>query len=192
MITLRPARLPDDRAPILAIDRSFTTDRIYRLRSSLDSFALETVSVDPPIRKEMPLAAYLGDDRLWQEGIVAADGGTVVGFAAFTHQQWNRRTELWHLYVDAARRGEGIGRRLIEAVSAAGDAAGTRCIWLETSNLAYPAIQFYRRLGFVLCGLDTSLYDPTGAGGGETALYFARALSNVTGREVGVPVSEGS
>jgi ribosomal protein S18 acetylase RimI-like enzyme len=52
-----------------------------------------------------------------------------------------------------------------------------RCVWLETSTLAYPAIQFYRRRGFELCGLDTSLYDSADPSAGETALYFARSLS---------------
>jgi ribosomal protein S18 acetylase RimI-like enzyme len=179
MVTLRPVRLPDDRAHILAFDRSFTADRIYRIVQSPESFALAAVAVQPPLRKEMPLAEYLGDDRMWAEGLVAADGDTIVGFAAYTHHVWNRRTELWHLYVDAARRGEGIGRMLVEAVIAEAQAAGTRCIWLETSNVAYPAIQFYRRMGFHFCGLDTSLYDPTGAGGGETALYFAYPLPEI-------------
>ena len=49
-----------------------------------------------------------------------------------------------------------------------------RCVWLETSNLAYPAIQFYRGVGFELCGLDASLYE--GEQAGETALYFMRPL----------------
>jgi ribosomal protein S18 acetylase RimI-like enzyme len=180
MATLRPVHLPDDRDRLLAFDRSFTTDRTYRVRQTPDAFTLEATIVQPPVRKEMPLAEYLGDGRRWEEGLGAEDGDAIVGFAAYTHQRWNRRTELWHLYVDAARRGEGIGRMLIEAVVAAARAAGMRCIWLETSTVAYPAIQFYRRMGFHLCGLDTSLYDPTGAGGGETALYFALPLSDAT------------
>lgn len=183
MTLLRPARLPDDRASILAIDRSFTSDCVYRVRRTPDSFALEPVAVNPPIWKEMPLAEFLGDDRIWEEAIVAEDDGTVIGFAAYAHRAWNRRTELWHLYVDAARRGEGIGRQLVDAVVTAAQAAGMRAVWLETSNLAYPAIQFYWRLGFALCGLDTSLYNPTGAGAGETALYFARDLSAMDSME---------
>jgi ribosomal protein S18 acetylase RimI-like enzyme len=69
-----------------------------------------------------------------------------------------------------------VGRALVEAVIAAARDAGMRCVWLETSTLAYPAIQFYRRLGFELCGLDASLYDPAGPAARETALYFARPL----------------
>jgi ribosomal protein S18 acetylase RimI-like enzyme len=59
---------------------------------------------------------------------------------------------------------------------AAARTAGTRCVWLETSTVAYPAIGFYRRMGFALCGLDLSLYDADGPAAGEVALFFARSL----------------
>jgi ribosomal protein S18 acetylase RimI-like enzyme len=69
-----------------------------------------------------------------------------------------------------------VGRALVEAAVAAARDADMRCVWLETSNLAYPAIQFYRRVGFTLCGLDVSLYDPASEAAGETALYFMRPV----------------
>ena len=55
--------------------------------------------------------------------------------------------------------------------------AGARCLWVETQNVNYPAIQFYRQVGFQLCGLDESLYDPEGPGRNEIALFFARELT---------------
>jgi ribosomal protein S18 acetylase RimI-like enzyme len=168
--------LPDDRDGILALDRSFTTDRVYRIVRTPQSFALAETIAQPPVRKEFPLEADLGEGRVWEQGLVAERADLIVGFAAFTHQRWNRRTELWHLYVAAQVRRQGVGRALVEAVIAAAEDAGMRCVWLETSNLAYPAIQFYRRMGFELCGLDASLYDPVGPAAGETALYFARPL----------------
>lgn len=175
-VAIRPVRLPEDRAALLALDRSFTTDRVYRIVRAADSFALEEIPAQPPLRKEFPLADDLGTERAWEQGFVAEQAGTIVGFAAFTHRRWNRRTELWHLYVAPHRRGQGVGRTLVEAVIAAAREAEMRCVWLETSNLAYPAIQFYRRIGFALCGLDLSLYDPASEAAGETALYFTRPV----------------
>jgi ribosomal protein S18 acetylase RimI-like enzyme len=173
---IRPVRLPEDRTALLALDRSFRTDRVYRVARTADSFALEEVPAQRPVRKEFPLADDLGTGRTWERGLVAERAGSVVGFAAFTHRRWNRRTELWHLYVAPHFRGQGIGRALVEEVVAAARDAEMRCVWLETSNLAYPAIQFYRRVGFVLCGLDVSLYDPASDAAGETALFFARPV----------------
>jgi ribosomal protein S18 acetylase RimI-like enzyme len=176
MVAIRPVRLPEDRAPLLALDRSFTTDRVYRIARTADSFALEEAPAQPPVRKEFPLTDDLGAGRTWEQGLVAEQAGSIVGFSAFTHRRWNRRTELWHLYVAPHFRGQGIGRALVEEVVAAARDAEMRCVWLETSNLAYPAIQFYRRVGFVLCGLDVSLYDPASDAAGETALFFARPV----------------
>ncbi|MGI8857314.1 MAG: GNAT family N-acetyltransferase [Thermomicrobiales bacterium] len=175
-MTIRSVRLPEDRASLLALDRSFVTDRVYRVAYTADAFTLEEVPAQPPLRKEFPLADDLGADRAWEQGFVAERAASVIGFAAFTHRRWNRRTELWHLYVASHQRGQGVGRTLIEAVVAAARDADMRCVWLETSNLAYPAIQFYRRVGFNLCGLDVSLYDPASEAAGETALYFMRPL----------------
>ena len=176
MVTIRPVRLPADRAQILALDRSFTTDRAYRIARTPLSFVLEEIPVHPPRRKEFPLADDLEDGRAWEHGLVAERAGAIVGFAALTHRRWNRRTELWHLYVASALRRHGVGRALVEAVIAAARMAEMRCVWLETSTLAYPAIEFYRRMGFELCGLDESLYDRAGVSEGETALYFARPV----------------
>ncbi len=182
MVTIRPVRMPDDRGPILALDRSFSTDRVYHIVHTPQSFTIVEVPARPSVWKEFPLEADLGEGRLWDEGLVAEDAGAVLGFVGLTHQGWNRRTEIGHLYVASGVRGQGVGRALVEAVLAAAQGAGMRCVWLETSTLGYPAIQFYRRMGFALCGLDTSLHDSEGIVGGETALYFARSL--VGGRAV--------
>lgn len=176
-MNIRPVRLPEDRDRILGLDRAFTTDRVCQVTRTSRSFALEEVSVEPPIRKVFPLSEDdLAEGRTWGQGLVAELPGMIVGFAAFGHRRWNMRTEMSHLYVAPEYRGRGVGRALVDAAVAAAKQAGSRCLWLETSTLAFPAIQFYRRLGFELCGIDVSLYDPAWMLQGETALYFALAL----------------
>jgi ribosomal protein S18 acetylase RimI-like enzyme len=61
----------------------------------------------------------------------------------------------------------------MDSVVAFAVAEGSRCVWLETQASNYPAIQFYRRLGFGLCGLDERFYGPASP---DTALFFARDL----------------
>jgi len=181
MVTIRPVHVPTDRDALLALDRSFTTDRVYRIVRSSHSFSVEEGAAQPPRRKDFPLADDLGDERTWEQGAVAERDGVLLGFAAWTHRRWNRRTELWHFYVAPPARQHGIGRALMEVVTAAAQTAGMRGIWLETSTLAYPAIRFYRRMGFELCGLDGSLYDLENVSAEETALYFYRPLWQASG-----------
>jgi ribosomal protein S18 acetylase RimI-like enzyme len=175
VIALRPVQLPADRAALLALGRSFTTELVYRVERTADGFVLAEASVAPPLRKTFPLADDLGAERAWRHGVVAEADGELVGFAAYTFQQWNQRAELWHLYVAPHMRGHAVGRQLVNEVVERARRAGMRCVWLETSNVAYPAIQFYRSLGFELCGLDTSLY--AGEQTGEIALYFMLPLA---------------
>lgn len=177
MPTIRPVALPADHAPILRLDRAFVTDRIYRIARTTDSFALIEEAVAPPLRKVFPLTDDFERTAPWDAGFVAEEAGAIVGFGACTYHAWNRRTEIAHLYVAREARGRGVGRALLTAIEAVARDAASRALWLETSNLAHPAIAFYRRVGFALCGLDLSLHDPTGPVAGEVALYFTRPIA---------------
>lgn len=55
--------------------------------------------------------------------------------------------EISHLAVDASHRGEGLGRRLVEAVRRG---VAPRVCWLTTDE---DAVRFYRRLGFMVHSL---------------------------------------
>ena len=140
------------------------------------SFALEEEAVDPPFRKTYTfpdLAAELEDmDQI----LVAQLGQELVGVAGVKYESWNRRMVVGHLYVAPQHRGRGIGQGLIEGAVDYAHKTEARCLWLETQNTNYPAIRFYCRAGFTLCGLDESLYDPLGPGRGEVGLFFARDL----------------
>lgn len=80
-----------------------------------------------------------------------------------------------HLYVSAPVRGRGLGAALLDALVQRARSAGARCLWVETQNVNYPAVQFYVANGFSLCGLDQSFYDPI-EHPGEIALFLARTL----------------
>jgi len=177
MIILRDLLWPDDRATLLDLDTSFTTDRLYRVVADGLSFALQEVSIAPPLRKAYDLSEDI--DRLPQFDavVIAEDDGRVAGLAALKHEAWNRRAVLWHLYVAPERRGRGIGRALLDRAAQDARRLGARCVWLETQNVNHGAIQFYRRMGFACCGLDLSLYDPHGPAAGEVAVFFSLALA---------------
>ena len=179
MVRIRPVQLPVDLARIARLDTTFTTDRIYRLERSDWSFALREIAVEPPVRKVFPLADELRDlGADWSYAIVAEQDTAIVGFAAMQLERWNRRANLAHLYVAPEHRGQGLGRALLQNILASAHAQGARCLWLEVTNVNYPAIQFYRRAGFHLCGWDETLYDPDGPAGGEFALFFVHAWAS--------------
>jgi ribosomal protein S18 acetylase RimI-like enzyme len=172
-IEIRPADPERDAALIRSVDTSFETDAIFEVQEPT-GFRLVELPVDPPVVKTLPLTEPFGG-RDWERAWLALDGGRAVGVVSTGFEAWNRRVVIWHLYVSPGERRRGIGRRLMETALAAAREAGARNAWLETSNFNVPAARAYERLGFHLCGLDTSLYEGTPAEG-EVALFFCRRL----------------
>ena len=173
-IEIRPADLVRDAALIRSVDTSFETDVIFDVQADGSGFRLVERPVEPPVVKTLPLADPPAG-REWESTWLALDGGRAVGVVSTEYQAWNRRSVIWHLYVSADFRGRGVGRRLVETALVAAREAGARTAWLETSSLNVPAVRAYERLGFRLCGLDTSLYDGTPAEG-EVGLFYCRSL----------------
>lgn len=102
---------------------------------------------------EATLRAQLASSAPPFECLIAELEGEPAGFALFfhTYSTWRGRRGLWleDLYVRPARRGEGIGRRLLAALARIARDRG--CARFEWSVLDWnePAIRFYRSLGAV-------------------------------------------
>jgi ribosomal protein S18 acetylase RimI-like enzyme len=177
VITLRPFRWPEDRDSVLGLDTSFTTERIYRIEQSERSFALKELEVFPPLRKSYSLAEQIGALSTLPWVQVAIANRALAGLVAMSNEEWNRRASLQHLYVTAQARKQGVGRAMLEAALEEARRRKARCLWVETQTINYPAIRFYERNGFTLCGLDTALYDPCEVEVNELAVFFSRAVN---------------
>ena len=177
LFVIRAARWPQDMPALSALDTSFFTDTVYRVAQDGLSFRLLEEAATPPLYKSYPFDPSDPEERAnWDHAVVAESEGRLVGFAAAEYMAWNRRAVIWHLYVAPDSRGQGVGTRLLDSVDDFARDMGARCLWLETQNVNAPAVRFYLRSGFTLCGLDTSLYDPDGAAGAEVALFLKRPV----------------
>lgn len=176
MPEVRIADLPRDIPGIAALDTSFTTNQVYEVTVLGDRIELIPRDLDQPLTKRFPLDDLEDPDRPYDAAWVALEGETIVGFAASSFASWNRRLVLWHLYVSPAHRGRGVARALLQSVGAHARRLGARHIWLETSSLNVLGVAAYRALGFLLTGVDLTLYDGTPAEG-EIALFFSRPVA---------------
>jgi len=84
-------------------------------------------------------------------GLLAVADGRPVGLAHYIFHRHGWQIEdvcyLQDLYVDPEARGTGAGRRLIEAVYAAADAAGRPSVYWLTQSFNATARRLYDRVG---------------------------------------------
>nr|WP_055501665.1 GNAT family N-acetyltransferase [Nonomuraea pusilla] len=176
-IAYRPAS-PEDARRVAAIDDSFTTGTVFEVEAGPDGFALRPVAAEPPLVKVFPTEDHDEDhdeDPTSSHVEVATHDGEVCGFVAVRVEEWHSRLVVDQITVAPAYRGLGVGSALMERACAHGRRLGARTAWLEASNVNVPAVRAYRRMGFRLCGLDTTFYVGT-ASEGEIALFMAKDL----------------
>lgn len=107
-------------------------------------------TVLPELIFQTHFARLLGDDPQDFHGLVAEQDGKLVGLThyVFHRHGWTvgNTCYLQDLYADPAARGLGIGRKLIEAVYAAADAAGAASVYWMTNRDNTTARQLYDRI----------------------------------------------
>lgn len=172
---VRAVDVTTDACALSHLDTSFTSDRVFDVTVKNGEVCLRSVPVSPPVHKRFPLQL---DQDPWEEGWVAVLSGEIVGFVAVAYNTWNRRLAIWHYYVDGKYRGRGFGRCLMDRAVSRARELGAKTVWVETTNLNFPGVAAYRRLGFDICGFDLTLYHGTDGPPGEFALFLARPIGH--------------
>lgn len=190
------AAMPGPTAVSVAALQALTLDDLRRIASGyvsgeryrvrLDAtdaggwrIALDPAPVDPPKVKrfahDAAALAHLQPGIAARTSLGAWDGGLLVGIAVAEPMAWNCNLVLHEFHVAESHRRRGIGRAMMERVVAVARASGCRAVTAETQNTNAPAIHFYRSCGFVLQGVDLSLYADDHLGEDrEVALYMRR------------------
>jgi GNAT superfamily N-acetyltransferase len=121
------------------------------LRDKLNEFNRATTDY----RDDLALSCFLRD----------ADGTLYAGIDGFT---WGGYAQVDTLWVDASRRGEGLGRTLLAAAEA--EAARRGCLTIVLDTHSFQAPEFYRARGYSAVGetVDTPV--------GHTQTLFQKRL----------------
>lgn len=162
----------------------YTSDSGYRVRwndsESGTIFTMEPMIFQRPFEKqERP------DDReiVWYDDIThqhcsfaALEGDDPVAVIIAERQTWNNTLYIRSIQVNRHVRRLGIGTALIEAVSELGLQGGFRALVVETQSTNGSAIDFYRKLGFRLVGVNTQYFSNDDLQKGEVALFMHKRL----------------
>jgi ribosomal protein S18 acetylase RimI-like enzyme len=106
----------------------------------------------------------------------AYDDDLLVGLLIAEPQEWNRSLSVWEFHVAPTHRRSGIGRQLMAYAEEHARRSGLRTIVCETQNTNAAAILVYRKLGFIVEGIDISLYSNTDYPDGDIAVFMKRRL----------------
>jgi ribosomal protein S18 acetylase RimI-like enzyme len=123
-----------------------------RLKEAIESFNYEATG----FHDGRHLAAFVRDDA----------GAMIAGLSGFT---WGGYAKIEYLWIAAAHRRAGLGRRLLGAAEAEARARGCDVIVLDTHDFQAPG--FYEKLGYVACGRT----EGTPRGSGQT--WFRKRLA---------------
>jgi ribosomal protein S18 acetylase RimI-like enzyme len=172
---IRLANLGDLNA-CLAIDDSFETEYVWQMeeRNTPGDIAIGFHLARLP--RPMRVSGVISRDDLlynFQHGgaLFVADDGAVRGFIDVTESTWNQVAYINNLAIAPSYRRKGTGTQLMRAALDWGREKKLRAVMLDTSTKDYPAICFYQKQGFTLCGFNDMLYPNH-----DIALLFAMSL----------------
>jgi GNAT superfamily N-acetyltransferase len=107
---------------------------------------------------------------------VAHDGDTLAGMFGL-EGLGTPSAELRRMYVNAAHRGSGLAREMLDHAEATCRASGTPVLALSTSELQPAALAFYRKSGYRLVREEIAVAQTNKTIGGDIRrFYFEKAL----------------
>jgi diamine N-acetyltransferase len=109
--------------------------------ADLTAYLLERYSQDK-------LDALLQDPEV--TGLIAEADGAVAGYAKLYHDRAEQRFYLHQLYIRPASQGLGIGRRMMACAEERARELGADCIWLGVMVQNASAVDWYKKLGYIV------------------------------------------
>ena len=143
-------------------------------------FALDRQELSEPYEKRW--VASEADFRRYRDVVgqgmsfAAYDGGRLVGISIAETVGWNGSLWIREFGIANSCRRQGLGRRLMDRVAMHAANEGLRVLVCETQTTNVPAIDFYRKVGFEVDGIDLSYYGNDDVEAGEVALFLKRKL----------------
>lgn len=146
----------------------YVSNGIYKVKKFSDSesisFNFKSEKTDVPYVKTWKLT----DENIHHYKKIIAEGfsfcayedNELAGFILCETRKWNNTLYIENLFVSESFRRKGIGKLLIKKVIELSRQKNFRHLELETQNTNVPAIEFYKKQGFEITGMNMTLYDP--------------------------------
>ena len=112
-------------------------------------------------------------DEISGKGIIfgAYEDGKCIGIAIY-QDHWLKHMYLYDLKVNAAARGKGVGKLLIQAGLEAAKKKGYRGLYTYAQDNNLNACMFYLKAGFQIGGFDNHVYKGTSQEGKADVIFY--------------------
>lgn len=142
---------------------------------------LTLIELDPPyikrFGKDEKNEAHYFETLKEGHSLGVWDDNRLIGIAIAEYKAWNNCLWVWEFHVDPHYQGQGIGRKLMHALTKHAQEKDIRALVCETQNTNVPAIRFYRAMGFSIQSIDLSYYTNDDVEAGEVAIFMKKAIS---------------
>jgi ribosomal protein S18 acetylase RimI-like enzyme len=108
--------------------------------------------------------------------LAVEEDGRLIALLDSEVESWRRVLRVWNLLVDQEYRRQGIGTELMGRAEQFGIQHHCRALSVETQATNWPALCFYLKLGFEVCGVDDHYYTNRDLERKEVALFLYREL----------------
>ena len=108
--------------------------------------------------------------------LVVEDSGRLIALLDSEVESWRRVLRVWNLLVDQEYRRQGIGTELMHRAEEFGIERHCRAISADAQATNWPALTFYSKMGFEICGVDDHFYTNRDLERKEVALFLYREL----------------
>ncbi len=173
---VRPA-VSSDVHPLMAMDHGGQTTHVWQMNWEVSADGLQVKAVFRRVRlpREVWLAYPREVQRLadiwnrWATTLVAADGERLAGYVRIEPRNDLAWVTDW--VVNTPWRGQGVGRRLLQAAEDWARQQGLRQITLEMISKNDPAVRLAQRAGYEFCGYNDQYYASQ-----DVALFYGKVF----------------
>ncbi|MFW5838602.1 MAG: GNAT family N-acetyltransferase [Bacillota bacterium] len=157
----------------------YTTDSfydvIYKENENIFAITLAKKSLKTPIEKTFTstlFEPYLDNPLAFGYFL----GDTIVGYIEVNKEIWHNALRVTNILVDQQYRRQKVGKTLMDYIKDYATAEKHRVVLLETQSCNTKAIDFYRKQGFKLVGLNMVDYTNNDINNKEVRLEFGYKL----------------
>ncbi len=174
--------LPKEKYDYHELHYTYRSDYGYRAEVVNDTegeivFKYVKEKLDEPVLHDSYDTLY---QEYWQEctayGYFEDGENEPSAYLEVNREFWNSRLIITQLLVREDKRGNGIGTLLINKAKEIAENEDFRMISLETQTCNVPAIDFYRKCGFVFSGTNIFFYSNDDISENEVMLEMAYLL----------------